>query len=132
MYFFFSLAQVAKIMLAVAIFITHPLQMYVSIDIIWTEYLSGHFEKSRFKIFYEYSVRTGLVLVTCKSKNCNLFCNNFIICSCSGCCHSAIGPLHLIIWGFLFIYAGLSFSGNHRNLHFLVYFDRNAGLFNHF
>ncbi|CAH1366375.1 proton-coupled amino acid transporter-like protein CG1139 [Tenebrio molitor] len=58
------LAQVAKVMLAIAIYITHPLQLYVAIDIIWNEYLAARFEKCRYQVFYEYVVRTSLVLIT--------------------------------------------------------------------
>ncbi|XP_044255726.1 proton-coupled amino acid transporter-like protein CG1139 [Tribolium madens] len=58
------LGQVAKILLAIAIYITHPLQMYVAIDIIWNEYLASRFEKSRYQLFFEYAVRTALVLIT--------------------------------------------------------------------
>ncbi|KAL0279965.1 UNVERIFIED_CONTAM: hypothetical protein PYX00_001405 [Menopon gallinae] len=57
-------AQVVKIMMALAIFITHSLQCYVAIDIIWTGYLLPKYEKSAHKVFYEYVVRTCLVLFT--------------------------------------------------------------------
>lgn len=65
---FSRLAQVAKVMLAIAIYITHPLQLYVAIDIIWNEYLAARFEKCRYQVFYEYVVRTSLVLITCEYK----------------------------------------------------------------
>ncbi|KAJ3662236.1 hypothetical protein Zmor_006592 [Zophobas morio] len=58
------LAQVAKVMLAIAIYITHPLQMYVAIDIMWNEYLLPKCEKSRYQLLFEYCVRTSLVLIT--------------------------------------------------------------------
>ncbi|RZC32530.1 proton-coupled amino acid transporter 4 [Asbolus verrucosus] len=58
------LAQVAKIMLAIAIYITHPLQLYVAIDIMWNEYLAAKFETSRYQLFFEYVVRTSIVLIT--------------------------------------------------------------------
>lgn len=62
----FRLAQVVKITMALAIFITHALQCYVAIDITWTGYLSPRFEKSSHKLLIEYTVRTLLVLFTCK------------------------------------------------------------------
>ncbi|KAJ8919875.1 hypothetical protein NQ315_006404 [Exocentrus adspersus] len=44
-------AQVAKILLALTIFISHSLQMYVAIDITWNQYLNIKLEKSRYKTF---------------------------------------------------------------------------------
>lgn len=60
------LAQVVKITMAFAIFITHALQNYVAIDIVWNGYLAPSFEKNAHKLYYEYAVRTLLVLFTCK------------------------------------------------------------------
>ncbi|KAK7790535.1 hypothetical protein R5R35_011941 [Gryllus longicercus] len=61
-----KLAQSVKIMFAIAIFITYALQCYVPVEIIWGSYLSKKFEKSspRKQIFYEYVLRTMIVLVT--------------------------------------------------------------------
>lgn len=56
-------AQVAKILLALCIFISHSLQMYVAIDITWNQYLYQKLEKNRYKTFYEYLTRTLLVIV---------------------------------------------------------------------
>lgn len=64
----FRPAQVAKLMLSLAIFISHSLQMYVAIDITWNQYLQNVFEKSKYKTFWEYAVRTTLVLITCTYK----------------------------------------------------------------
>ncbi|KAK6628809.1 hypothetical protein RUM43_002625 [Polyplax serrata] len=58
------LAQVVKITMAFAIFITHALQNYVAIDIVWNGYLAPSFEKNAHKLYYEYAVRTLLVLFT--------------------------------------------------------------------
>lgn len=65
-----SLAQCVKGMLAFAIFITHGLACYVAIDITWTDYVVQRIGSSTRKVFWEYAVRTGLVLVTCKCKRC--------------------------------------------------------------
>ncbi|KAJ8974874.1 hypothetical protein NQ317_002647 [Molorchus minor] len=56
-------AQVAKVLLALAIFISHSLQMYVAIDITWNQYLLQKLEKSRLRTFYEYLTRTFLVII---------------------------------------------------------------------
>ncbi|XP_049827481.1 proton-coupled amino acid transporter-like protein CG1139 isoform X2 [Schistocerca gregaria] len=58
------LAQSVKIMLAVSIFISHSLQNYVNIDILWNSYLSEKFEKRPHKIIFEYIVRISLVTIT--------------------------------------------------------------------
>lgn len=61
-----SLAQTVKGMLAFAIFITHGLACYVAIDITWHDYMMKRFSTSNHKTFWEYVIRTCLVLVTCK------------------------------------------------------------------
>lgn len=53
-------------MLAFAIFVTHGLACYVAIDITWTDYLAKKIGRGPRKLFWEYAVRTMLVLVTCK------------------------------------------------------------------
>ncbi|KAJ6644044.1 Proton-coupled amino acid transporter-like protein [Pseudolycoriella hygida] len=58
------LSQCVKGMLAFAIYITHGLACYVAIDITWTDYLVKRFGSSSKKLFYEYVVRTMLVMVT--------------------------------------------------------------------
>ncbi|XP_049786169.1 proton-coupled amino acid transporter-like protein CG1139 [Schistocerca cancellata] len=58
------LAQAVKIMLALSIFISHSLQNYVNIDILWNSYLSEKFEKHPHKIIFEYIVRISLVTIT--------------------------------------------------------------------
>ncbi|XP_026295649.1 proton-coupled amino acid transporter-like protein CG1139 isoform X2 [Apis mellifera] len=56
------MAQSIKIMFAIAIFITHALQGYVPVDIIWNTYLDQKIQKR--KIFWEYVCRTILTLST--------------------------------------------------------------------
>uniref|UniRef100_T1PCX6 Transmembrane amino acid transporter protein n=1 Tax=Musca domestica TaxID=7370 RepID=T1PCX6_MUSDO len=58
------LAQCVKGMLAFAIFITHGLACYVAIDITWNDYVAKKLGPQRSKLFWEYVVRTLLVLVT--------------------------------------------------------------------
>lgn len=60
------LANSVQILLAVAIFFTHPIQCYVAIDIVWNEYMGSMMEKNSHKLLWEYVVRTVLVLLTCK------------------------------------------------------------------
>ncbi|XP_065345197.1 proton-coupled amino acid transporter-like protein CG1139 [Cloeon dipterum] len=58
------LAQVVQIMMAVAIFLTYPLQCYVAVDILWNTYLSPKVQSKKRKLAGEYGVRTGIVLLT--------------------------------------------------------------------
>lgn len=53
-------------LLAFAIFITHGLACYVAIDILWNEYIGIRLLSSKHRIIWEYSLRTVIVLVTCK------------------------------------------------------------------
>lgn len=55
-----------KILIAIAIFGTHPLQCYVVIDIVWGTYLQPRFLKHPHVLTIEYAVRTGLVVLACK------------------------------------------------------------------
>ncbi|XP_031355774.1 proton-coupled amino acid transporter-like protein CG1139 [Photinus pyralis] len=57
-------AQVCKLALALAMFLTYTVQYYVAIDITWTQYLGTLFEDNRRKRVYEYGARTILVLLT--------------------------------------------------------------------
>ncbi|XP_006609786.1 proton-coupled amino acid transporter-like protein CG1139 [Apis dorsata] len=59
-----ALANAVQILLAIAIFFTHPIQCYVAIDIIWNEYIAPNLEKNSHKLLWEYVVRTSLVLLT--------------------------------------------------------------------
>ncbi|KAF2878965.1 hypothetical protein ILUMI_27204 [Ignelater luminosus] len=58
------LAQVVKVSLALAIFITYGLQCYVAVDITWNGYLGPKLEKNSKKVLWEYVTRTVLVLIT--------------------------------------------------------------------
>lgn len=60
------LAKCVQILLAIAIFFTHPIQCYVPIDITWNDYIAPRLEKNPHKLLWEYVVRTLLVLLTCK------------------------------------------------------------------
>lgn len=61
-----KLGDAVQILLAIAIFFTHPIQCYVAIDILWNEYISHFFEKYRSKLFWEYVTRTVIILITCE------------------------------------------------------------------
>ena len=61
-----SLAQSVRLMLAVAIFVTHGLQCYVAVDIAWNHYMLPKMDKYAHKTVLEYVVRTFLVLITCE------------------------------------------------------------------
>ncbi|XP_076654637.1 proton-coupled amino acid transporter-like protein acs [Halictus rubicundus] len=58
------LAKAVQILLAIAIFFTHPIQCYVAIDIVWNDYVAPRMEKNSHKLLWEYVVRTALVLLT--------------------------------------------------------------------
>jgi proton-coupled amino acid transporter len=70
----YSLAQSVRVMLAVAIFVTHGLQCYVAVDITWNHYMLPRFQKLSHKFVLEYIVRTGLVLTTCELWHCSVRC----------------------------------------------------------
>ncbi|XP_056631414.1 proton-coupled amino acid transporter-like protein CG1139 [Diorhabda sublineata] len=55
-------AQICKIMLSFAIYITHGLQMYPAIDTVWNQYLKTWIGKSDLLLFWEYLTRTLMVL----------------------------------------------------------------------
>lgn len=61
-----NLGIAVQILLAIAIFFTHPIQCYVAIDITWNEYISHYLEKYPYKLFWEYVVRTIIILITCE------------------------------------------------------------------
>ncbi|XP_032673005.1 proton-coupled amino acid transporter-like protein CG1139 isoform X2 [Odontomachus brunneus] len=61
------LGKAVQILLAIAIFFTHPIQCYVAIDIAWNEYIGPAMDKFklvRFKLVWEYVVRTIVILLT--------------------------------------------------------------------
>lgn len=117
---FYRAAQLAKGMLAISIFITHGLNCYVAIDITWTEYIKKRLNKSSPKLFYEYIVRTVLVLITCKTiiawdthpgnRAQYLFPFYFLFSiSFTGCGYSKSWTVHIIDWSIVFVcpWAGL-------------------------
>lgn len=57
-------AKVVQILLALSIYVTHALQCYVAVDIVWNDYISRKIQKDSHKLIWEYVVRTLLVLVT--------------------------------------------------------------------
>ncbi|XP_063633178.1 proton-coupled amino acid transporter-like protein CG1139 [Cydia splendana] len=59
-----TLACTVQCLLAVAIFITHGLACYVAIDILWNEYIGVRLSNSKIRIFWEYLLRTVIVLLT--------------------------------------------------------------------
>lgn len=59
-----KLGKAVQILLALAMFFTHPIQCYVAIDIAWNEYISSYVNK--YQLFWEYVVRTVVILLTCK------------------------------------------------------------------
>lgn len=61
-----DLGIAVQILLAIAIFFTHPIQCYVAIDILWNDYISTLLEKYRYKVLWEYVVRTVIILITCE------------------------------------------------------------------
>lgn len=61
-----SLASAVQCLLALAIFITHGLACYVAIDILWNDYVGSRLLNSKYRLLWEYVLRTTVVLVTCK------------------------------------------------------------------
>lgn len=61
-----KLAKAVQILLAIAIFFTHPIQCYVAIDIAWNEYIGPAITKFRYQLLWEYVVRTIVILLTCE------------------------------------------------------------------
>ncbi|RZF40862.1 hypothetical protein LSTR_LSTR003372 [Laodelphax striatellus] len=56
------LAQIVKLIFAVAIFVTYALQCYVPVDIVWNTYMKKHITSK--ELFWEYFLRTTAVLIT--------------------------------------------------------------------
>lgn len=54
-------------MLSFGIFITHGVACYVAIDITWNTYVVDKITNERYKLLWEYVMRTGIVLITCKN-----------------------------------------------------------------
>uniref|UniRef100_A0A146MHN7 Proton-coupled amino acid transporter 1 n=1 Tax=Lygus hesperus TaxID=30085 RepID=A0A146MHN7_LYGHE len=55
-------ARVSRLLLILAIYISHPLQLYMAFDVVWIEYLEPR--TKNYKTLVEYIVRTTLVLLT--------------------------------------------------------------------
>lgn len=66
-HFHSRLAQSVKGMLAFGIYITHGIACYVAIDLTWNTYIVEKITNDRYKLLWEYVVRTGIVLFTCKN-----------------------------------------------------------------
>ncbi|XP_031626914.1 proton-coupled amino acid transporter-like protein pathetic [Contarinia nasturtii] len=58
------LSHAVKGMLAFGIFITHGVACYVAIDIAWNRYIVDKISNERYKLLWEYVVRTVIVLIT--------------------------------------------------------------------
>jgi proton-coupled amino acid transporter len=64
------LYESVQIVYAIAVLLTYPIIMYVPIEMLWPNILKklSHSKKSSFTIsLFDYSFRTILVLITCKS-----------------------------------------------------------------
>lgn len=71
-----SLSQIIQVAFSIAVFITYGLQAYVAMEILWGSWLSNLFKKRRNQLIAEFSIRFGIVLLTCKLA---LFLSIFII-----------------------------------------------------
>lgn len=60
------MAQIAKGMIACGVFLTHIVANYVSIDILWNDYVVKGIEDHPRKTLFNYGLRTGTVFLTCK------------------------------------------------------------------
>lgn len=63
-FFPYRIAQGIQMLLSTAIYICYALSNYVAFDIVWSGIKKGIKDES--KIFWEYGLRTGIVLTTCK------------------------------------------------------------------
>lgn len=63
---FHRLALSVKGMLAFGIFITHGIACYVAIDLVWNKYVICYIKDYQRKLLWEFTVRTIIVLITCK------------------------------------------------------------------
>lgn len=66
-------------MYALCIFGTYPLQCYVSLEIIWGNYLVRHIKDPKKECLIEYTLRTSVVVLTCKSVH---FYHSFLLGLC--------------------------------------------------
>lgn len=54
-------------MLAFGIYISHGIACYVAIDLAWNKYVVDQISGDRYRLLWEYVVRTVIVLITCKN-----------------------------------------------------------------
>uniref|UniRef100_A0A1B6LF36 Amino acid transporter transmembrane domain-containing protein n=1 Tax=Graphocephala atropunctata TaxID=36148 RepID=A0A1B6LF36_9HEMI len=59
-----GLALTAEGIYAIAIYGTHPLQCYVSLEILWGNYIVKHIKNENLEFYVEYSLRTAAVFIT--------------------------------------------------------------------
>lgn len=62
---FYRLSQVVKLLLSISIYTTYALSNYVAFDILWKG-IEQKMEKNEHKLFWDYALRTTIVIVTCK------------------------------------------------------------------
>lgn len=53
--------------LAFGIFISYGIAMYVAIDLTWNKFLMEKISNNRYKLLWEYVIRTGIALIACKN-----------------------------------------------------------------
>lgn len=68
MYFIFRLSCAVKILLSVSIYIGYALSNYVAFEILWSKIEKRIVDNNTSKIYWEYTIRIGVVCVTCKTK----------------------------------------------------------------
>ena len=55
-----------KILYSVSIYISYALSNFVTFDILWTNWIKLKYTDMKNKVVWEYVMRTGIVLLTCK------------------------------------------------------------------
>lgn len=65
LHFFYSLAQSVKLTMALSIFLSFGLQLYVPVGIMWP-FLKSKFQSDNAQKYGEYVLRVSLVLLTCE------------------------------------------------------------------
>ena len=125
-----DLARIVQLLLALSIFFTHSLQCYVAIDISWNEYISPKVEErfsENWVRFWEYVVRTVIVVITCKLFNIYSKRNHpsslklimIFDFSPPRILRSTFGVHYFFIWGFLPSCCRNFIPSSHKNLHVL-------------
>lgn len=59
-------SQILKAMISCGVFFTHAVACYVAIDLAWNEYVLKRIAHSAHKLRWEYTMRAGIVFITCK------------------------------------------------------------------